>query len=46
MIDELIADAIAAQNVRKVLDGTLTDPLPGTLAAAVKERLDACQTPS
>lgn len=35
MTDEAIADQIAAENVRLVLAGILTDPLPGTLAERV-----------
>jgi hypothetical protein len=30
--DELVANAIAAENVRRYLDGVIDKPLPGTLA--------------
>lgn len=33
--NELIADAIAAENVRSYLDGSLKHPAPGTLAHRV-----------
>lgn len=34
---ELIADALAAENVRRYLDGVIDMPMPGTLAARVHE---------
>lgn len=34
--DERIHDAVAADNVRRFLAGTLTEPMPGTLAADVQ----------
>lgn len=39
MNDEVIADHIAADNVRLVLAGILTDPLPGTLAHRVLQAI-------
>lgn len=33
--DERLHDAVAADNVRRLLAGTLKDPMPGTLAAQV-----------
>lgn len=35
--DERLHDAVSADNVRRLLDGTLIDPMPGTLAALVDE---------
>lgn len=36
---ELIADAIAAENVRLLLTGKIAEPLPGTLAFCVRTAL-------
>jgi hypothetical protein len=33
--DDRLHDAVAADNVRRLLAGTLTEPMPGTLAAEV-----------
>ena len=33
--DPRLHDAVSADNVRRLLAGTLTDPMPGTLAAEV-----------
>jgi hypothetical protein len=30
--EQLVADAIAAENVRRYLDGVIGTPIPGTLA--------------
>ena len=39
-MDEWIAQAIAAENVRRLLDGAIEgEPLPGTLAHRVWQRL-------
>lgn len=35
--DPRLHDAVSAENVRRMLDGRLTDPLPGTLAAEVRD---------
>ena len=43
--DERLHDAVSADNVRRLLDGRLTDPMPGTLAerATVAIRREAVQ---
>jgi hypothetical protein len=46
MSEEQIARALSLENARAVLDGTLVDPEPGTLAAAIKETLDAWPRPA
>lgn len=42
--DERLHDAVSADNVRRMLAGTLTDPMPGTLAAEVEERVGTIAT--
>jgi transcriptional regulator with XRE-family HTH domain len=42
--DERLHDAVAADNVRRLLAGTLTEPEPGTLAAQVQEYAAAAVT--
>lgn len=39
--DERLHDAVAADNVRRLLDGTLIDPMPGTLAARIAESTES-----
>lgn len=39
--DDRLHDAVSADNVRRLLAGTLTDPMPGTLAAEVEARVDS-----
>jgi hypothetical protein len=34
--DDRLHDAVSADNVRRLLAGTLTDPMPGTLAAEIE----------
>jgi hypothetical protein len=37
--DDRLHDAVAADNVRRLLAGTMTDPMPGTLAERVHEAI-------
>lgn len=42
--DERLHDAVSADNVRRLLAGTLIDPKPGTLAAEIEARVGTIAT--
>jgi hypothetical protein len=39
MEDDRLHDAVSADNVRRLLAGILTDPMPGTMAEQVHEAI-------